>query len=289
MAPYGALPVPRLTPELISLVKSGKVYSLAVIYHEGMPQPGVLEPYSLTPRIRHGDLTGIGPVSGAGETIKMAAHTGTHIDALCHIAEYQDEDGNPVSEGGEARIYAGPGKTVPAAEHVNFQGQTLLDIAEMPPIVTRGILLDVPGYLGLDILPEGYTIGRKDVEGTMARQGTRMKPGTAVLVRTGYYQLMREGNPAFMDAVAGFGLEADKMLVKQGMILVGADNPTVEPWPPYDHDVHRYNLVHHGITHMEVMYLDELAADQVYEFLLIVTPLRLQGSTGSWVHPIAIA
>ena len=100
---------------------------------------------------------------------------------------------------------------------------------------------------------------------------------------------MRDGNPAFMDAAAGLGLEADRMLVEQGMILVGADNPTVEPWPPYDHDVHRYNLVHNGITHMEVMYLDELAADQVYEFLLIVTPLRLQGSTGSWVHPIAVA
>jgi kynurenine formamidase len=64
---------------------------------------------------------------------------------------------------------------------------------------------------------------------------------------------------------------------------------TVEAFPPYDHAVHRILLVHHGITHLENLYLEELAAQHVYEFLLIVTPLRLQGSTGSWVHPIAIA
>jgi kynurenine formamidase len=63
---------------------------------------------------------------------------------------------------------------------------------------------------------------------------------------------------------------------------------TVEPLPPTDHDVHRFHLVHNGITHLEVLYLEELAEKQFYEFLLIITPLRLQGATGSWVHPIAI-
>ncbi len=289
IAPYGSLPVPRLTPELLGLVRTGKVYSLAVVYHEGMPLPGVFEPFSLTPRVRHGDLRGLGPVSGAGETIKMAAHTGTHIDALCHIGEYQDADGNPVSEGGEVRIYAGPGMTTPAAGHVSWQGQNLNDIAEMPPVVARGIMLDVPGYLGIEVLPEGYTISREDVEGTLVKQGIEMAPGTAVLVRTGYSRYWPNNSTVYLDAVAGIGLEANKMLVEGGMILIGADNSTVEPWPPYDHDVHRYNQVHHGISHLEVMYLDELAADQVYEFLLIVTPLRIQGATGSWVHPIAIA
>jgi kynurenine formamidase len=72
------------------------------------------------------------------------------------------------------------------------------------------------------------------------------------------------------------------------MILAGADNMTVEAFPPMEHAVHRFHLVHNGITHLENLYLDDLAAQHVYEFLLIVTPLRLQGATGSWVHPIAI-
>ena len=73
------------------------------------------------------------------------------------------------------------------------------------------------------------------------------------------------------------------------MILMGADNMTVEAYPPYEHAVHRYLLVHHGVTHMENLYLEELASNRIYESLLIITPLRLQGATGSWVHPIAIA
>jgi kynurenine formamidase len=93
----------------------------------------------------------------------------------------------------------------------------------------------------------------------------------------------------YRDSVAGIGLEAAQWLHQQGMILAGADNMTVEAMPPMDHAVHRYLLVHHGITHLENLYLEELAEKQVYEFLLIVTPLRLQGATGSWVHPIAIA
>ena len=47
LAPYGALPVPRLTPDLVSLIKTGTVYSLAVIYREGIPVPGPMAPYTL--------------------------------------------------------------------------------------------------------------------------------------------------------------------------------------------------------------------------------------------------
>ena len=90
-------------------------------------------------------------------------------------------------------------------------------------------------------------------------------------------------------AIAGIGLDAAQWLHQQGMILAGADTMSVEAVPPLDHAVHRYLLVHHGVTHLENLYLEDLAAHHVYEFLLIVTPLRLQGSTGSWVHPIAIA
>jgi len=58
--------------------------------------------------------------------------------------------------------------------------------------------------------------------------------------------------------------------------------------PPNDHAVHRFLLVNNGITHVENLYLEALAASRAYEFLLVITPLRLSGATGSWVHPIAI-
>ena len=90
MSSYGALPVPRLTPELLGLVKTGEVFSLSVTYYEGIPVPGPMVSYSLSPRLRHGDIADILPASAAAEVITMSIHVGTHIDALCHIFEHQE-------------------------------------------------------------------------------------------------------------------------------------------------------------------------------------------------------
>ena len=181
MAPYGALPVPHVTPELLGLVRTGTVYSLAVVYSEGIPVPVPMVPYTLTPRLRHGDLSRIAPASAAAEVITMAAHTGTHIDALCHIGERQDEAGN-VDPNGKVYIYNGPdGERFAAADGVNYQGQTHLSIAEMPPIITRAVLLDVAGAKGVDTLPDAYEITAADIEQTIQAQQTVIRPGTAVL------------------------------------------------------------------------------------------------------------
>jgi kynurenine formamidase len=169
-----------------------------------------------------------------------------------------------------------------AEQTVSYQGQTHLDIYQMPPIITRGILLDVAAFKGVAVLPDAYAITVDDISGTLTAQQSQVRPGTAVLVRTGFYQHLRNGNLAYRDAIAGLGLEAAQLLHEQVMILAGADNMTVEAFPPQDHAVHRFLLVHQGITHLENLYLEDLAAQRVYEFLLIVTPLRLTGATGSW-------
>jgi hypothetical protein len=210
MNPYGVLPVPHVTSEMLQLIRTGKVYSLAVVHYEGIPVPDPMVPYTLTPRLRHGDLTQIAPASAAAEAVTMAAHTGTHIDALCHIGEHQDDQGNP-DPNGHVRLYAAEGKTVPADEMVNFQGQTHKTIAEMPPIVTRAVLLDVAAYKNLSVLPDAYVITAADIEGTLAAQDTQVQPGTAVIVRTGFYQHLRDGNHAYSDAIAGLGLESAQL------------------------------------------------------------------------------
>lgn len=287
LSPYGKLPIPRLTPELLKMVKTGEVFSLAVDYEQGMLAPGIMASYSIAPYIRHSDPKAMNPASAAAEVINMSIHVGTHIDALCHISERQDENGNP-DPNGEPMLYAGEGKTVPANDNVSFDGQKHLAIEKMPPIITRAVLLDVAGYKGMDILPDAYAITDKDIQGTIEKQGTTITENTAVLVRTGFYQHLKNGNRAFSYAQAGLDLSAAKYLVEQGMMLVGSDTMAVEVIPPGDHAVHRFHLVHNGITHVEVLYLDELAHGQHYEFILIITPLKLTGATGSWVHPIAI-
>ena len=287
MTPYGALPVPRMTPESLSLMKTGKVYSLGIPHFEGLPRPGAMVPFTLTPRLRHGDLETIAPASAAAETITMPIHTATHIDALCHIGEHQDALGN-VQPGGEVRLYGGKGKTVAAKDTVSYQGQLHQSAGDMIPILQRGILVDVAGYKGVEVLPDAYEITVEDLQATLEREGVKITQETAVIFRTGYYKHFREGNQAYLDAIAGPGLPVAQYLIAAGVNLVGADNMTVEALPPLDHRVHRFLLVHNGVTLVENMFLEMLAAEKAYEFLLIIAPLRIYGATGSWVNPIAI-
>ena len=286
---YGRLPVPHLTPELLRLVKTGAVYSLGVDFQEGMLTPGAaMKSYSIAPHLRHSDPAAINPGTAAAEVIRMSIHVGTHIDALCHISEKQNAAGQPDSEG-EPRLYAGEGRTVAAGECVSSAGQTHLSAEQMPPIVMRGIMLDVAAYKGVDTLPPAYGIGADDLRGALEKQGSVIGADTAVLLRTGCYRLLRAGDPVYRDAQTGLNLEGAQLLVEQGMTLVGADNMAVEVMPPMDHSVHRFLLVNSGITHVENLNLDELAAAGCYEFLLIIAPLKLTGATGSWVNPLAIA
>ena len=289
LSAYGKLPVPRLTPDLLRLVKTGRVFSLGVDFQEGMLTPGAaMKSYSIAPHLRHGDESTIDPASAAAETIRMSIHVGTHIDALCHIAERQDADGLPDSKG-EPRLYNGDGATVAAGDCVTSAGQSHMSIEQMPPIISRGVLLDVARYKGVEMLPPAYGIGADDIRGALARQGSVITENTAVLVRTGTYALLRAGDPLYRDAQTGLNLEAAQFLFERGMTLVGADNMAVEAMPPMDHSVHRFLLVHKGVTHVENLNLDDLAAAGCYEFLLIIAPLKLTGATGSWVNPLAIA
>jgi kynurenine formamidase len=258
------------------------------VWNEGIPVPPPMVPYTLTPRLRHGDSPDMVPATAAAEVVTMSAHCGTHIDALCHIGEMQDSAGNP-SLNGDIRLFNGRNSMVRAADHVGMDGQRHLSIAEMPPILTRAVLIDVARYKNVDVLPNSYIIPTHEIQGALAAQRMTVQPGTAVLIRTGFYQHLASGDLAYRDEIAGLGLEAAQWLHQQGMILAGADTMSVEAVPPMDHPVHRYLLVHQGVTHLENLFLEEIAAQQVHEFLLVVTPLRLQGATGSWVHPIAIA
>ena len=96
LSAYGKLPIPRMTPELLRLVKTGEVFSLGIDFQEGMLTPGAaMKSYSIVPHLRHSDPSAINPGTAAAEVIRMSIHVGTHIDALCHISEKQDAQGNP--------------------------------------------------------------------------------------------------------------------------------------------------------------------------------------------------
>jgi len=171
-------------------------------------------------------------------------------------------------------------------------GFTKLGIENVGALVTRGVLIDVAGLKGVDMLADGYEITVADLQQALSRQKLSLQPGDAVIINTGWGKLWGKDNPRYMKSCPGVGVAAAEWLARQDPMLVGSDNTPVEVSPNPDSQIsapgHQIFLVINGIHLLENMKLDELAAKGVGEFAFVIQPLKLKGATGSTVAPIAI-
>jgi kynurenine formamidase len=178
------------------------------------------------------------------------------------------------------------------SENATRSGFSKLGIDKVGMVMTRGVLIDVAGLKGVDILPDNYEITAQDLQQALQRQGTRLQPGDAVLIHTGWGRLYGKDNGRYVKSCPGIGVAASEWLAKQDPILVGADNWPVEVAPNPDKQLslpgHQIFLVVNGIHLLENLKLDELAAKKVYEFAFAMQPLKIQGASGSTVSPVAI-
>ncbi len=171
-------------------------------------------------------------------------------------------------------------------------GFTKLGVENVGTLITRGVLVDVAALKNLPVLTDAYEITARDLQDALARQKLTLQAGDAVLIHTGWGRLWGQDNARYLKGNPGIGVGAAEWLAKQDVMLVGADNGPVEISPNPDAQlslpVHQIMLVVNGIHLLENLKLDELAAKQVYEFALILQPLKIQGGTGSTVAPVAI-
>jgi kynurenine formamidase len=171
-------------------------------------------------------------------------------------------------------------------------GFTKLGVDKIGTLFTRGVLVDVAALKGVDMLPGGYEITVDDLQAALAKQGSIIQPGDAVLIHTGYGKLWGKDNAKYNASCPGIGVAAAEWLAKQDVLLLGSDNFPVEVAPNPDKNlslpVHQIALAVYGIFLLENMNLQELAAKKVYEFAFIVQPLKIKGGTGSTVAPIAV-
>jgi kynurenine formamidase len=171
-------------------------------------------------------------------------------------------------------------------------GFTKLGIEKVGALITRGVLVDVAGLKGVEMLPDSYEITVQDLEQALQRQNIKLQPGDAVIIHTGWGKLWGKDNPRYVKTCPGIGVAAANWLVKQDPMLVGADNWPVEvaptPDPQISLPVHQIMLVVNGIHILENLKLDELAAKRVHEFAFMMQPLKIKGGTGSTVAPIAV-
>ena len=263
---------------LLAAVEAGvRIYDLARPLQTGMPQsPNHPEFRHSLPR-RHGDMVRADGGSAANDLLVLGTHVGTHVDALCHVSH-------------EGKLYGGHDA---AAAQVG--GRFTVHGAEtIPPTLCRGVLLDVPRALGREVCEPGYEITASDLRATAEAQATPIRLGDAVLVRSGWGRLWDDrGAYLGLDTgVPGCGEEGAKYLASLEPSFVGADTIAFEQLKPgAGHAVlpaHRVLLVEHGISILETLQLEELAAAQVHEFTFVLAPLPLVGATGSPVRPLAV-
>ena len=274
----------RITPakvlEANQLIRTGKIYSLGQTYEQGMPLAGN----------RHFSLTIPGsPTQGPIGKNQMVSHdemfsgeigqVGTQFDGLGHVG---------VRIGNEDYFYNG----FKRSEFRSAYGLKKLGVENAGVFFTRGVLLDVAAMGNTKRLPVGYVISQNDLEACLDHSGLKIRPGDVVLIRTGHGRLWMKDNETYNAGEPGIGMEAAKWLTAQKVALIGADTWAIEVVPHEDKErpfpVHQWNLVRHGIYHLENLNLEQLAAEKVYEFAFVFTPLPLKGASGSPGNPIAI-
>jgi kynurenine formamidase len=178
------------------------------------------------------------------------------------------------------------------AENATRSGFQKLGVHNVGALFTRGVLIDVAGFKGVETLDDTYEITVADIEGALRRQNLTLQPGDAVLIHTGWGRLYGRDNARFVKTCPGIGVAAAQWLIARDPMLLGSDNWPVEVSPNPDRQlslpVHQIALVVNGVHLLENLKLDELAAKQVYEFAFVMQPLKIQGGSGSTVAPIAV-
>jgi kynurenine formamidase len=261
----------------MNIPSNGRIYDLEQPRYFGAPiYPGHAPGYVYTLH-RHHERGMAETRTSASGFMYTTEHSGTHIDALCHQAE-------------DLHLYGGQ-EINPSIQ--TSQGFTELGAETIAPIITRGVLLDMARYRGVDHIGAGNPVQRDEMEAAAQKQGVSISEGDVVLVRTGNGALWEDAT-TYLQA-GGMSGDASSWLASRGVRAVGADNVAWDEVGVVDPDLqvslpgHLILLVRHGIYILENLFLEELARDQCYEFTFICLPLKLRGATGSPVRPVAIA
>lgn len=279
----------RMTPasqaEVLARADGSRIYDLSVDFFVGMPSfqaagdPAYQMFMSHTPsgtvvdNLNHAGEEINRNVCYSGDVVLFYTHTGTHIDAFCHFGVNGMTYNNAAVE-----------------ENLGSRHWYRNGAEQIPPILARGVLLDIAGLHGVQCLPDSYAITPADCENALARQDVTLGEGDVALIRTGrmsYWPDARVmGNPP------GMSLDAARWITSQGIIAIGSDQECVEVGPSEHEDNwlpgHCHFLAEAGVVMMELLDLEQLAADHITEFCFIGTPIRLRGATGTPLRPLAL-
>jgi kynurenine formamidase len=269
-----------MTPELVvkaaSLVKTGKTYPLGITVDSKTPAypPRSFKITVVQPG--QAGSPGLGPNKATynDDILDTWVGIGSQLDGLGHLGvEHVYYNGNKIAD------FADP------------NGLKKLGIEKVPPIVTRGVLLDMAAYYNTDIVKEGTAFNTREIEEVARKQGVEIRQGDVVIFHTGWLGLIGKDDKRYSAGEPGLGVDGARYLTSKGVVAIGADSWALEAIPfetPNIFEVHQTLLAMNGTYILENMDTAALARDKAYEFLFVLGQPRWRGGVQAMINPIAI-
>ena len=266
---------PKKTAKAARLIKKGKTFALGMSINKDTPAYGPRK-YDLTIlQLSDGSGTPLGAnkATGNDDLVRTFLGIGSQIDGLGHM-------------GINHYYYNG----VHVSDFVGTEGLRQFSTHTIPPIATRGILLDMTKLFGYPV-PDGTAFNRKEIDRAAKLAGVKIEKGDVVIFHTGKLSATKN-DTSLAPTLPGVGVEGAEYLAELGVVAVGADTWGLEVIPFEDptkfFDVHLTLLAKNGVYILENMVTDDLAADGDGEFFFTLGIPRLEGTVQAIINPIAI-
>jgi kynurenine formamidase len=203
-----------------------------------------------------------GGLASSYETITLATHNGTHVDAPLHY--------HPVDRNGDP---------MPA-------------IDEMPLdwFMRPGVKFDFRHF------DDGYLVTAADIEAELDRIGHELQPLDIVLVNTS--AAAAYGNDDYIDRGCGMGREATLWLTERGVRVCGTDAWTWDA--PFSHTAKRWaetkdpSIIWEGhfagieTPYCQIEKLQNLEELPDNGFIVACFPTKIRGGTAGWTRAVAL-
>lgn len=268
---------PEIVVEAARLVTTGKTYALGVPTGPNSPAYGPRR-YAMTVlQLDDGLGTPMASnrITSNDDLLQTWMGIGSQIDGLGHL-------------GIDHRYYNGKH----ASEFVTVTGLTTFSIDTLPPIVSRGVLLNMAAHFNQSVLDAGTVFNSDDIKAAASAQNVRLKQGDVVLFHTGWLSIADSDPARFMAGEPGLGEDGARYLGELGVVAVGADTWGLDALPGDKADelfpAHQELLARQGVYVLENMDTRALVADQVQEFLFVLGQPRFVGAVQAIINPVAI-
>ena len=260
------------------LIRTGKTYSLGIVIDSTTPAfaPRGLMLQVVQPNQQEGRVA-FPNASYNDDVFQGWFGIGPQIDGLGHL-------------GGPGGMYYNCND---AKEFAFLTGLTKLGIEKIPPIVARGVVLDMAGHFGVPHMESGQFFTVEDVQAVEEKQGTPVQQGDVVLFHTGWTDAKLNAEPdVWVATQPGQSEEVAQYLASKAVVAVGADTWGLDVVPPPDANRpfqgHVILLKENGIYILETMNTGPLVRDGAFEFLFVLGQAKVRGAVQMIINPIAI-